>query len=93
MVRLGKLGDLSGIVILGTDYGQNAARQMPLKVSVSEDGTTWQEVFRTTEARGPWRIPLTGKATRVQYVKAERDDDRAEFFHLAGIRAYGRRLQ
>ena len=93
VVRLGKLGDVSGIVILGSDYGQNGGRQMPLKVSVSEDGTKWNEVFRTTEQQGPWRIPLTGKATRVLYVKAERDDDRSEFFHLAGIRVYGRKLQ
>lgn len=93
VVRLGKLGDLSGIVVLGSDYGQNGGRQMPLKVSVSEDGATWQEVFRTTEQQGPWRIPLKGKASRVLYVKAERDDDREEFFHLAGIRVYGRRLQ
>lgn len=92
-VRLGKLGDVSGIVILDTDSGQNAARQIPLKVSISEDGSKWQEVFRTTDPKGPWRIPLNGKATRVLYVKAERDDDRDEFFHLAGIRVYGRKLQ
>lgn len=93
VVRLGKLGDVSGIVVLGSDYGQNGARQMPLKISISENGTTWTEVFRTTEQKGPWRIPLEGRATRVQFVKAERDDDRKEFFHLAGIRVYGRRLQ
>lgn len=93
IVRLGKLGDVSGIVVLGSDYGQNAHRQMPLKISVSEDGNAWSEVFRTTDAAGPWRIPLAGKATRVLYVKAERDDDRNEFFHLAGIRVYGRKLQ
>lgn len=93
VVRLGKLGDVSGIVVLGSDYGQNGGRQMPLKISISENGTTWTEVFRTTEQTGPWRIPLAGKATRVQFVKAERDDERKEFFHLAGIRVYGRRLQ
>lgn len=93
VVRLGKLGDVSGIVVLGSDYGQNGARQMPLKISISENGTTWTEVFRTSEQKGPWRIPLAGKATRVQFVKAERDDERKEFFHLAGIRVYGRRLQ
>ena len=93
VVRLGKLGDVSGIVILGNDYGQNSHRQMPLKVSVSEDGNTWTEVFRTTDPGGPWRIPLAGKATRVLHVKVERDDDRNEFFHLAGIRVYGRKLQ
>lgn len=93
IVRLGKLGDLSGIVILGTGYTRNGSRQMPLKVSVSEDGNSWFEVFRTTEQKGPWRIPLDGKAERVLYVKAERDDERNEFFHLAGIRVYGRKLQ
>lgn len=93
VVRLGKLGDVSGIVVVGTDYGQNGGRQMPLKVSVSEDGNNWHEVFRTTDPKGPWRIPLAGKASRVLYVKAERDDDRKEFFHLAGIRVYGRKLQ
>lgn len=93
VVRLGKLGDVSGIVVLGSDYGYYGGRALPLKVSVSEDGTTWTEVFRTTEPKGPWRIPLSGKATRVQFVKAERDDERKEVFHLAGIRVYGRRLQ
>jgi hypothetical protein len=40
-----------------------------------------------------WRIPLEGQATRVQFIKVERDDDRKEFFHLNAIHAYGRRLQ
>jgi hypothetical protein len=93
IVRLGKLGDLSGIVILGTDYGQNGHRQVPMKVSVSEDGSMWSEVFQSEDPVGPWRIPLSGKATRVLYVKVERDDERNEFFHLAGIRVYGRKLQ
>lgn len=93
VVRLGKLGDVSGIVIAGNDYGQNGGRQMPLKVSVSEDGLAWQQVFRTTEPQGPWRIPSSDKTTRVLYVKVERDDERSEFFHLAGIRVYGQKLQ
>lgn len=93
IARLGKLGDLSGIVIHDTSWGHNATRQLPLKVSVSADGIAWQEVFRTDQHQPMWRIPLAGKATRVQYVKVERDDDRGEFFHLNAIHAYGRRLQ
>jgi hypothetical protein len=64
-----------------------------MKVSVSEDGSSWSEVFQSKDPVGPWRIPLSGKATRVLYVKVERDDERNEFFHLAGIRVYGRKLQ
>lgn len=93
IVRLGKLGDLTGVVIHDSSGGQNAARQLPLKVSVSEDGQTWTQIFRTDKHESMWRIPLEGKATRVQFIKVERDDDRKEFFHLNAIHAYGRRLQ
>jgi len=93
IARLGKLGDLSGIVIHDPSSGHNATRQLPLKISVSADGESWQEIFRTDRHQQMWRIPLEGKATRVQFVKVERDDDRNEFFHLRAIHAYGRRLQ
>ncbi|HEX7262099.1 MAG TPA: discoidin domain-containing protein, partial [Luteolibacter sp.] len=90
--RLGKLGDVSGIIIANGD-NNNASRLTPLTVSISEDGQQWHEIFRTTQAKGPWRIDLQGKAPRVQYVKVMRDDDRKEFFHLSSILVYGRRLQ
>jgi hypothetical protein len=93
LVRLGKLGDLSGIVIHDPSDGHNATRQLPLKVSVSEDGAAWTEVFRGDRHEKMWRIPLDGRAGRVQFVKVERDDDRQEFFHLSAIHVYGRRLQ
>lgn len=93
VVRLGKLGDLTGIVIHDSSGGQNAARQIPLKVSISENGQSWTQVFRSENHESMWRIPLEGKATRVQFIKVERDDDRQEFFHLNAIHAYGRRLQ
>lgn len=92
IARLGKLGDVSGIVIANGNNG-NGNRLVPLTVSISEDGRTWQEVFRTTNPKGPWRIDLQGKAPRVQFVKVMRDDDRQEFFHLSSILVYGRRLQ
>ncbi|MFM2170295.1 MAG: hypothetical protein RI957_524 [Verrucomicrobiota bacterium] len=93
IVRLGKLGDLSGIVIVNQGGGQNGPRQVPLSVSVSEDGQQWTEVFISRENAPLWRIPLQGKATRVQFIKVARSDDRNEFFHLAAIHAYGKRLQ
>ncbi len=93
LVRLGKLGDLSGIVIVNSGGGQNGPRQIPMTVSVSEDGQHWTEVFTAKENAPLWRIPLQGKATRVQFIKLARSDDRNEFFHLAAIHAYGKRLQ
>lgn len=95
VVRLGKLGELSGIVIVNDGGGQNGGRQLPMKVSVSEDGSSWTEVFHTETNSDQWRILLAGKpqAARVQFVKVERDGDREDFFHLRAIQVYGRRLQ
>lgn len=93
VVRLGKLGDLSGLVIVNQGGDQNGPRQLPLRVSISENGTQWTTVFETKDNAPHWRIPLQGKATRVQFIKCERSDDRAEFFHLGAIHAYGKRLQ
>lgn len=94
IVRLGKMGDLSGIVLHdSTGDGYNGRRQVPIKVSVSENGTEWKEVFRSEKQAKSWRIPLDGKATRVQYVKCERDNETKDHFHLQAIHAYGRPLQ
>jgi hypothetical protein len=93
IVRLGKLGDLSGIVIHDHSGGGTASRQLPLQVSISEDGSEWTAVYRSDKHQRIYRIPLDGKATRVQFIKVGRDDDRDEVFHLNAIHAYGRRLQ
>ena len=93
LVRLAKLGELSGIVVADASTGYNASRIVPVKISVSEDGQSWQEVFRSEKPGGPWRVPLDGKAARVGWVKVERDDERKEVFHLSAIHVYGRRLQ
>ncbi len=92
-VRLAKLGELSGIVVADASTGYNASRIVPIKVSISEDGQSWQEVFRSEKPGGPWRIDLEGKAPRAGWVKVERDDERKEVFHLSAIHVYGRRLQ
>jgi len=93
LVKLAKLGELSGIVVADASTGYNASRIVPIKVSISEDGQTWQEVSREEAPGGPWRIDLEGKAPRVSWVKVERDDARKEVFHLSAIHVYGRRLQ
>lgn len=93
VVKLGKLGEVHGIVIEGTG-GQNGGRLLPMKVSVSEDGTNWKEIFRTNTYQDVWKIDVKdGDAPRVQYVKVERDGDEKNFFHLYAVRVYGKRLQ
>jgi len=91
-IQLAKLGGLSGIVIANRLEGHNG-RQVPLKVSVSENGSSWTPVFTSSEAKNIWRIDLNGKNIRARYVRVERTDDRKECFHLRKILVYGRRLQ
>jgi hypothetical protein len=93
VVKLAKLGELSGIVVFDGSTGYNATRLVPVTISVSEDGNSWQEVFRSDQPGVPWRVDLAGKAARVGWVKVARDDDRREVFHLSAIHVYGRRLQ
>lgn len=93
IVKLAKLGELSGMVIIEKSWGHNANRIMPIKVSVSEDGQEWTEVHRLEKHEGVWRLELDERAARVQFVKVERDDDRKDVFHLNAIHVFGRRLQ
>lgn len=89
--RLPRLGRPSGIVLVNADG--NTSRVPPFKVSVSEDGKTWRQVFRTTTDRPVYAIPLREPDLRVRHVRVERDDDRKEFFHLRGLFVYGRAIQ
>ena len=57
---MAKLGELSGIVVADTSTGYNASRIVSIKVSISEDGQSWQEAFRSEKPGGPWRIDLAG---------------------------------
>ena len=92
-VTLAKLGELSGIVILNRLSGSRQERQVPIKVSVSEDGKHWTTVFESKEVKKVWQVDLTDKKPRARYVRVQRSDDRAEYFHLGNILVYGRKLQ
>ena len=90
---MAKLGELSGIVILNRLSGSRQERQVPIKVSVSEDGKHWTTVFESKEVKKVWQVDLTDKKPRARYVRVQRSDDRAEYFHLGNILVYGRKLQ
>lgn len=73
--------------------GQNAARSLPLVVSISIDGRTWKEVFRTEKVTDEWLIDLSKSPERARYIKAERPADaKNEFFHLSKFQVYGKNL-
>jgi hypothetical protein len=88
VVRLPGPARLNGILIRNTSTHQG--RQVPIRVSISSDGETWQPVFRDTTARPEWRVDLQESRPTAQYVKVEGDyPDRKDFFHLEAIHVYG----
>lgn len=90
-VTLARLTEPSGIIIVaGTG---NNSRVPPVVVSVSENGTAWEEVYRNDKYEDIYRIDLSDKPRRIRHVRIERGDDRKEHYHLQGILVYGRRLQ
>ncbi|MFO0927019.1 MAG: discoidin domain-containing protein [Gemmataceae bacterium] len=86
-VELPRPRTLTGIVVVNRDG--NGSRQVPLRIQVSADGTTWQDVYRNDRDQRLWRVDFTDRRPTVRFVRVGRDDDRAEFFHLANVLVYG----
>ena len=85
--------DVCGIVVANNAGAQNRSRQVPLEVLVSEDGETWNTVFRADDARDAYRIDLRSSMPRARQVRVRRTPDAKEdFFHLGKILVYGRKL-
>lgn len=86
-VELPRPRSLTAIVVV--NHHNNGGRQVPLRIQVSADGTTWQEVFRSDRGERFWRVDFADKRPLVRHVRVSRDDDREEFFHLSNVLIYG----
>ena len=85
--------EIHGVVAENNSTGHNAARQTPIEVQLSEDGESWQTVFRDGEARRTYRADLRRSPRRALMVRVRRAPDaKDEVFHLGKIVVYGRRL-
>jgi hypothetical protein len=83
---------LSGLVVVNRWENKGyAARQVPLFVSVSEDGKEWTEIFTSEEPSEVWRVDLNGRGVDAKYVKLEarHHADKKQPFHLRNILVYG----
>lgn len=87
-VTLPKIGDISGIVIVGPD-GHNASRCDGMIIETSLDGITWTQVGSIPKTQKVNRIDLAGKQPRARQVRITRPGK--NFFHLNGILVYGKK--
>ena len=94
MVVLPGASDITGITVVNSGGGVNRSRQVPLVVSVSEDGQNFREVFTSNEVKDEWKIALPA-AAKAKYIRVGREYDQTSgehLFHLHKILVYGKKL-
>ena len=79
---------INGIYIRGSSHTD---WQVPLSVSVSEDGKKWDQVFQTENPARDWSIDLSKNPVQARYVKLERAK-KSRHFELEKVLIYGKRL-
>ena len=95
IVDLGAVRRITGVAVENRE--QCADRAATLRVSLSQDGTTWKEVWKADIAMPRWEIPLTdfhdagGKdpGMPARYIKLETRPANPEALHLRRIEVYG----
>ena len=94
-ITTGMLGGMA-LIILGiaiiNRYESLGDRQVPLVVSISEDGKTWTEVYRSEENLPVWEIDLAKTKPKAAWVRISRDGEKKDCFHLRSIRVWGKKL-
>ena len=90
--------ELSGIVLLNRyEYAPEMSWAVPLKVSVSLDGKSWNEVASFDKADALFRVDLQGKGLKARFVRIERLPNKDTTqppgrFHFRNFLVYGKKL-
>jgi hypothetical protein len=90
--------ELSGIVLLNRyEYAPEMTWAVPLKVSVSLDGKSWNEVASFDKVDSLFRIDLQGKGLKARFVRIERQPSKDSTqppgrFHFRNFLVYGKKL-
>lgn len=92
MVVLPGPAEVAAVTVVNAGGGQNAGRQVPLKVWISDDGKEFREVGSAQAVQNEWKFSLPA-GSKAKYVKVGRvPEQRDEFFHLYKILVYGKKL-
>lgn len=94
MVVLPGASDISGITVVNAGGGQNRNRQVPLVVSLSENGKDFTDVFSSETVQDEWNIQLPAPM-KAKYIRVGRKYDETSgehLFHLHKILVYGKKL-
>lgn len=90
-VKLKGESEIMGVTVVDRTSGYNATRQLPMVVSISNDGVAWEQVGRANDAKGEFKFNVGGK--KAKFVRVGREKDaKEEVFHLHKILVYGKKL-
>ena len=71
---------------------QNGGRQVPLVVSLSDDGVAFEDVYTSSSVQDEWQVKLPSPK-KAKYIKAGRKPGaKSDVFHLYKILVYGKKL-
>ncbi len=97
-IDLGKEISVTGVRVLNrANNGQD--RAATLRLSVSNNGKDWDEVWKAEGTEQVWHIPVTeyrGGAyvpgRKARYIRLETRPDAPEFLHLQHVKVWGKKL-
>ncbi len=95
-IDLGKEISVTGVRILNRgDMCQD--RAATLRLSVSKDGETWQEIWKADGAAPVWEVPVTDfragahlPGRKARYIRLETRPSTPTFFHLKQVEVWGK---
>ena len=98
-IDLGREASVTGVRVLNrVDAGQAGQdRAASMRLSVSKDGKTWQEVWKAARGEALWEIPVNDflagaqvPGRKARYIRLELKPATAEYFHLRQVEVWGR---
>lgn len=93
ILKLPAAAEVKALEIVNRKDG-SGERTTGLVASLSEDGKTWTEVWKSDgPAKESWTVPLTNEAghgKKAAYVRLELKNEKKQYFHLSRVTVYGK---
>jgi hypothetical protein len=94
-IDLGRVVSVTGVLAKNRPHG--IERAAALRLSVSTDGSKWNEVWHATKPQETWEIPVTDfvagaqvPGRKARYVRLELKPSAPEFFHPRQVEVWGK---
>ena len=93
-VTLKGKAEIREIILVNRWEHHTKISQVPMTISISNDGKTWEAIHKITKLQNAWHIDLRGKGIKGKYLKfqIQNSETKKDYFHLRNILIYGKKL-